>query len=490
MRRSKEFDKPDLISNAFYGIAPEFHAVQTTSDSWRYQRKLIQDLVTPAFLSEVAAPQLHHNFMDLIKMWTEKTRLGEGRPFNVRHDIYETALEAIWAAIFGIEGTATVTRNQIELLSAQKTMTLPSSVDTAVEFERAPAPPTFRAVLDLTDSIEEVVKSPFPKVTGFVQRYLPAGRKNLALKDRFIAEEIAKAEKRLKANNGKETKITNGVDHMLRKENMAAEKLGRAPVYQSRTFVSEVSFLSFHIHTHMTDPTSQLFGLLIAGHDTTSTTLLWSLKFLAADQPVQNKLRGEMRSMFAAAHAEQRVPTSHEIATASNHYLDACIEEINRCSGTGGITSRTAMKDTTVLGHFIPKGTMLLFLGRGGGILEPEFDIPDSLRSEQFHKAGGGKAGRWDPTSIKKFDPDRWLVRDKDTGTEVFDSTAGPHIAFGAGLRGCFGRKLAMLELRLAIVLILWHFELQQVPEEYGGWGGKDGLTYSPAKCYVKLAKA
>jgi hypothetical protein len=255
MRRTKEFDKPDMITKAFYGIAPEFHAGQITGESWRYQRKLIQDLVTPAFLSGVAAPQLHENFLDLVKLWSEKMRLSEGRPFPVKHDIYETALEAIWAAIFGIEDTATVTRNQISLLSAQKDVSLPSSVDKAVEFERAPAPPAFRAVLDLTESIEEVGKSPYPKVVGFLQRYRPTGRKNLALKDEFITKEIVKAEKRMQDNEGKETNITNAVDHMLRRENMGAEKLQRAPQYFSRTMINEVSHTPiFMLNLHIPNP--------------------------------------------------------------------------------------------------------------------------------------------------------------------------------------------------------------------------------------------
>jgi hypothetical protein len=242
LRRTKDFDKPDLISNAFFGIAPEFHAVLQTGDQWRYQRKLIQDLMTPGFLNEVAAPQLHDNFMDLVNLLSEKTRLSEGRPFSVRQDVFDTALEAIWAALFGIEGIDTVTRNNIDLLTPKTSLVLPSSTEKEVDFPRAPAPPAFQVIFDLTESIETVLKSPFPRVTGFVQRYLPSGWKNLNLRTRFVTEEIEKAEARMKANQGKEAKITNAMDHILRRENIAAEKLNRAPVYYSKTLVSEVSF--------------------------------------------------------------------------------------------------------------------------------------------------------------------------------------------------------------------------------------------------------
>jgi len=128
--------------------------------------------------------------------------------------------------------------------------------------------------------------------------------------------------------------------------------------------------------------------------------------------------------------------------------------------------------------------------GHGGGVMQRPFEIDNKLRNETYLKSDGGKTGDWDPESIREFNPERWLVHDKANDSKVFDSSAGPHIMFGAGPRGCFGRKLAYLELRLAIVLIVWSFELQPVPEKYASWEAMDQLTHSPIDCYVKLAKA
>jgi cytochrome P450 len=148
------------------------------------------------------------------------------------------------------------------------------------------------------------------------------------------------------------------------------------------------------------------------------------------------------------------------------------------------------VKDAVVLGRVIPKGTRVAFCGNGGGIREPAFDIPDELRSEQFRKADGGKVGSWELASMKTFNPDRWLVQNPASDTKSFDASAGPHMVFGGGPRGCFGRRLAYLELRLAIVLVVWNFELKEVPEAYASWEGMDQLTHSPIMCYVKLGKA
>lgn len=237
---------------------------------------------------------------------------------------------------------------------------------------------------------------------------------------------------------------------------------------------------------------TQIFGLLVAGHDTTSTTIMWSMKWLAGFPAVQSKLRNELRAAYSSAFAENRVPTPHEIASTPIHYLDACIEELVRYSQTAPITSRTATTDAVVLGHVIPKGTLVVLLGGSGGVLKPTHKIPDSLRSPAYLKAGGGKTGEWDessPEEMAAFNPDRWLKTDA-AGDVVFDSTLGPHLGFGAGPRACFGRKLAYLELRLALVLILWHFELQKVPDHLDSPEPMEQLTHLPVQCYLKLAAA
>ncbi|CBX97121.1 hypothetical protein IAQ61_007939 [Plenodomus lingam] len=470
MRRTKEFDKPDLIGDIFWGVTPQFHANLVTNEAWRAQRKLVSDLMTPAFLNSVAAPQLHEKFSDMVALWREKMRLAQGRPFSVKHDVYEASLEAIWAAVFGgAEDTAT--RKSVELLASNKSMQLPGGANEEVVFERVPAEAIFEAVLRLTDSIEETLKSPYPIIRGFLQRYYPSLRKHWRVKDTVMTEQIRLAEERLaKMKDDQEIVITNGVDHVLRREQMAAEKEGRAPMYYSPAIKDD------------------LFGLMIAGHDTTSTTLLWSVKFLTKYPSVQLALRTSLHATFPAARATSRTPSAQEIATSTNHYLDAVLEECIRCSTTSALPARTATRDAVVLGHVIPKGTRVTFVTIHAGVNAPPWPIPDSLRSTSYHKAGGGKTGTWDPDTIAEFDPQRWLVRDQE-GKEVFDPMAGPQLQFGAGQRGCYGRKLAYLELRIALVLVIWAFELRAVPEAYDGWGVIDMLTRNPEQAYLRLGE-
>jgi len=220
----------------------------------------------------------------------------------------------------------------------------------------------------------------------------------------------------------------------------------------------------------------------LAGHETTSTTLLWALKILSDHPDVQSKIRSVLRDALPSAANESRLPTNSEIHDTTIPYLDAAIEEIFRCTGTISFNSRDAVCDTTILGHFIPKGTIVFMTQAGNGVRLPPFPIDEAKRSETSRAAlASAKTPDWNVDDMGDFMPERWLKNGE------FDSTAGLNLAFGLGTRGCYGRRLAYLELRTLLTLMLWRFELQKVPEELAGYEATDGLTHKPQGCFVRL---
>jgi cytochrome P450 len=228
---------------------------------------------------------------------------------------------------------------------------------------------------------------------------------------------------------------------------------------------------------------------LIAGHDTTSTTVNWGLKRLADNQSAQKTLRSELRKAYTAAAAERRNPTIEEITKSHIPYLDAVLEEIVRTALTTSGVIRNAVVDTTVLGHHIPKGTDIFLMGNGPDFFMAPFEVKEEQRSESARSSKGRKVGAWDRSNMRSFIPERWLTKDEE-GKEVFDAMAGPLLTFGLGPRGCYGKRLAYLELRTLIVMIVWNFELQQCPEKLSSYAGLDKMTRQPQQCYVRLAEA
>lgn len=183
------------------------------------------------------------------------------------------------------------------------------------------------------------------------------------------------------------------------------------------------------------------------------------------------------------------MPSAHEISRTQVPYLEAVIEEILRLANTLPILDRQTSRDTELLGHHIPKGTILMMLNRGPSFTEPGFAIDENLRSPTCRAAKRDRGMReWSHEEMDAFRPERWLTTD-DYGRETHDQTAGPSIPFGLGTRGCFGRKLAYLELRIMITLLIWQFRLGQCPAELSGYGAVETLTHKPRQCYVQLEK-
>lgn len=209
------------------------------------------------------------------------------------------------------------------------------------------------------------------------------------------------------------------------------------------------------------------------------------MKFLSADQNVQGLLRKSLRHAFPDAARETRNPTVDEILKSHVPYLDATIEEINRHSQMVGMTLRRTLVDTVILGHKIPKGTDVCLALSGPNTLSAPFPVSDDVRSPSSRDAKH-QYGTWNLDDIADFKPERWLKSD-EKGEEIFDPMAGPSMPFSAGPRGCFGRRLAYIQLRIVLVMVIWNFELLPIEGELASFKAEEKITRAPTCCYLRL---
>ncbi|KAL0944582.1 cytochrome p450 monooxygenase [Colletotrichum truncatum] len=486
--RRKEFDRGSTLRNLFKGSSPNHHITLLTGDEWKAHRRLLQDLMSPPFLQDVAAPAIYANVVNLINLWHDKTRIADGRPFNAYHDIFYTALDAVTAFSFGKDFPSNATKPVADLIRGLDETEIARlrdglSIDDAIEFPTVECDEIIKATLDVSINIEKLHASPLPVWKWKIMEIFPPLNRTIRLKNQFIIKELKKAMARQEANGDDDKWMRSAVDLMVQREKKLAHEENRKPDFLSPTMKDE------------------LFGVITGGHDTTSTTLLWGLKLLADYPAVQSKLRSAMEKGFSAAHTEKRNPLIEEIMRINVPFLYASMEEILRCSGTAPLVEREAMCDTVLLGYHIPKGTKIFALGQGASIRSPAIQINEERRSETSRLAvkNRGRVPEWDPTDIALFNPDRWLISveskgqmDEATGVGAnveFDSAAGPQIAFGLGKRSCFGKRLAYVELRILLSLIVWNFKILKCPDALSGYEGKDGVTHKPVKNWVRLEK-
>jgi cytochrome P450 len=190
----------------------------------------------------------------------------------------------------------------------------------------------------------------------------------------------------------------------------------------------------------------ELVTLLLAGHETTASALVWMLYWIHYLPDVQQKLRAELAQL--GDHPDP-------MAIAQLPYLTAVCQETLRIYPITPTTFvRTLREPMTLAGYSFVQGTALM---PATYILHQRPDIYPNP---------------------KQFCPERFLERQY-----------APHefLPFGGGHRRCIGSALAMMELKLAIATLLTDFEFA-LPNSRPLRPSRRGLTVAPpASMNVKV---
>ena len=162
---------------------------------------------------------------------------------------------------------------------------------------------------------------------------------------------------------------------------------------------------------------SNLYGLIVAGHETSAVALGWSLWLLAKDQRSQQRLRAEIRDI--AGEADIDADTVEKLPFAKQ-----VIQEAMRLFPPAGALGRQPREDTTLGPNKVSKK-------------EPIFVAIWALHRHQK---------LWDAPNA--FDPDRFAPEKARARHRC------AYLPFGAGPRICAGMNFAMLEM-IAILATL-----------------------------------
>lgn len=471
LRRFKEFDRSGFFGELIGGILPEQHIQFRSHDSrFKNNRNLINHLMAPTFVTQISGPRLYTAMSTMIRLWSLKCSIAKGHPFSAHNDITFMALDTIFAGMFGHPEADSITIQRLNTVQNMANAELPSGRNTPVSFLDGELPLIFSAALTLSGSVMTTQLSPVPRPTSWVLRQLPYMKKATAIKDKYIRDKVDESLSLMAA--GEDDTPRTALHSVLLREREVAAKESRKPAYHSRAIADE------------------FFGFMLAGHDTSATTIAWGVKHLADNPAVQTRLRAELRATLPDATKEKRTPTYAELSKAQVPYLDAVVEEVLRHANTIAFVVREALKDTTVMGRMVPKGTDVFLMANGAGYLQPKISVSDEERSPGARKSEGkALTGLWDDEDIGVFKPERWLKKGED-GVEVFDPAAGPQLAFGLGPRACFGKRFALFGLKIQFALINWHFDLLDIPDELGGYEGIQKFAQEPTKCFVRLQEA
>ncbi len=194
--------------------------------------------------------------------------------------------------------------------------------------------------------------------------------------------------------------------------------------------------------------------MLLAGEDTTANTIAWMIYLLWRHPRALETAADEVRRTIS----DPMHPTREELAQLD--YVEACAHETMRLKPVAPLLGLQTLRETTVGDVRVPPGVMVFSLMRR-----------DSVSDEFVPQAG-------------EFQPERWLAQ----GGPRQAASAAKRISmpFGAGPRICPGRYLALLEMKMAMAMLLGHFDIVSVDTPYPG-EAQERLSFTMAPLGLRL---
>jgi cytochrome P450 family 135 len=181
----------------------------------------------------------------------------------------------------------------------------------------------------------------------------------------------------------------------------------------------------------------ELVTLLLAGHETTATSVAWAIERLVRHPDKLNRLVAEI--------------DGGGVDGSGDEYMTAVVHETLRVRPVVPIVARILQQELRVGGHVLPAGTRVM----------PSIYLTNS-NPRVYDEP-------------KAFRPERFLGRTPETFA---------WIPFGGGIRRCIGASFAMLEMKLMLATMLRELR-PSVPRgsiwRRGEWNRRRAITLVPA---------
>jgi cytochrome P450 len=193
-----------------------------------------------------------------------------------------------------------------------------------------------------------------------------------------------------------------------------------------------------------------------AGFTTSSSLLSWAIYALVRYPGNQERLLEEIVQHGGDGSKSWTYQEIHAMP-----FLDCFIKEVLRLHSPSFQTARNAKRDVILPGgYLIPKGSIII----------PCFP---SLHKNPKH---------WD--NPLRFDPERWM----EDGLAARMTKQGSYTPFAAGGRGCVGFNLALLQVKMVVVELVYRYLLEDSSAEPVVYD-PEFLVVRPLNFYASITK-
>ena len=172
----------------------------------------------------------------------------------------------------------------------------------------------------------------------------------------------------------------------------------------------------------------QVMTLMFAGHDTSTSTLTFTMHELARHPEVVERLREEQDRVLGGA-----TPTIDQLEREMP-YLDMVIDEVLRLYPPAWIGPRRAVSEFEFGGHTVPRGAYVNYCSWASHRIPEVFPEPEAFIPERFTRERKAALPR------------------------------GAYVPFGGGSRICIGKRFGQTEVKLVATMLLQRLQLEALP--------------------------
>ncbi|XP_076328734.1 cytochrome P450 3A5-like [Tachypleus tridentatus] len=382
--------------------------------------KRVRNVLTPAFSSS-KLKQLTQLINDAVNILLNKIRekASSGQRFDIYQFYEQITLDIISRAAFGIKTNSQKDTNHFFLTNVQKM--LKSSISKTAFLIQLCFPELLSLFIPFRRLVELIRiwrgTSPIGQLLEACAEVVELRRKSSKERRADLLQLMLDAQMSNELGTFSNSELTSNADSQCFKTKLSNENLSDL----GQNYISNSEILA------------NCLLFLLAGYETTCTTLGFTTHFLVNHPQIQEKLRNEVNSML---EKEKDLDYS---STSKLQYLDQVLSEVLRMyPPVPAFVNRECVTDYRYGTLYIPKGTTV--------------QVPVwALHYNPVY---------W--TEPEKFDPERFSPNQSQPSSLVYQP-------FGAGPRNCIGKRFALLEIKIVVAQILRHFILK--PDEKTGNG-------------------
>ncbi|KAL0264058.1 hypothetical protein SLS55_000002 [Diplodia seriata] len=415
--------KPPVIEKAFAGLTGGPNLFTMPDESWKRWRAIFSPGFSPTYMLQ-QTPKI----VDECRVFCEKmrARASENQMFHLEEDTLRLTLDVI--------GVVTL--------------------DTCFQYQEFTSwvPESLRALIEWTSFGTEL--NPFNRWNPMRPYSLwYHGRKI----NRFLEAELDKRflERRYANDSKRDTESVKSIVALALDSYIAEES---AQGVSSDVAILDKSFKHYAC--------AQIRLFLFAGHDTTSSTMVYTLHLLATNPDCLSRIRTEHDEVFGAGTSPDRVG---DLLSANPHllnqlpYTTACIKEALRLFPPAS-AMRVGGRSTVLTGS---DGTRYPTVG--------------------CNVWGLHLAIQRNPAAFPQpnaFVPERWLPTTKPD--DPLHPPKGAWRPFEFGPRNCIGQTLAMAEIKVLLAMAVRQFDFRPAYDEWDGLhpGGRSVKTALGDRAY------